>query len=70
MIYADSGINWIFPYTVEYEDDCILILKQLPREHKGELQSKIDKWITLNTDGIVWIDGTCKLVEIKLTTST
>lgn len=65
MIYADSGINWIFPYAVEYEDDCILILKELPREHKGELQSKIDKWITLNPDNTTWIDGVRKLVEIK-----
>ena len=70
MIYADSGINWIFPHTVEYEDEFIIILKELPRVHKGALQSKIDKWITLNPDGTVWIDGVRKLVEIKSTTST
>ena len=67
MIYADSGINWIFPYAVEYEDDCILILKELPREHKGERQSKIDKWITLNRDDTTCINGVRKLVEIKST---
>ena len=70
MIYADSGINWIFPYAVEYEDELIIILKELPREHKGALQSKVDKWVTLNPDATVWIDGARKLVEIKSTTST
>ena len=65
MIYAEIGINWIFPYNVEYEDDHTIILKELPRERKGQVTSKIDKWITLYPDNTTWINNALKLVEIN-----
>lgn len=69
MYYADTGINWIFVYEVIYEDDCILILKDLGRFHKFDEDRKfhgqVDKWIEIRSD---WcqLPGAKKLVEIQL----
>lgn len=32
--YAESGINWEFVYEVLFEDDEILVLKDLGRYHR------------------------------------
>jgi hypothetical protein len=63
-IYADSGINWVFPYAVEYEDDDIVLLKELPRVHKGDKPPTINKWIDLSRGSYVYIDNKKKLYEI------
>ena len=65
MIYADYGINWIFPYEVIFEDEYIIILKELPRMHKGEAQIKIDAWIDLMPrTGEIYISNKRKALEI------
>ena len=70
MVYAESGINWFFPYRVEFEDDDIVILQELPREHRFENRNgpkpKIDCWITIvrGRDVIARINGLDKLCEI------
>lgn len=67
MIYADNGINWEFLYEVQYEDNEILILKDLGRFHKFDedqmYKGKIDKYIELGHD-YVRIDNKLKLVEV------
>ena len=66
MIYADTRINWIFPYEVIYEDEDILILKELPREHKCNMQSKIDRWITILGNATdIFIGDKRKALEIQ-----
>lgn len=35
-IVAMTGINWIFLYRVEYEDEAIVILKDLGRFHRWD----------------------------------
>lgn len=68
IFYADSGINWIFVYEVEYEDDDILVLKDLGRFHKFDEDRKfkqpIAAWIEIGKDW-VWIGIQRKLVEVK-----
>lgn len=64
-IYADSGINWVFPYAVEFENDDIILLKELPRVHKSDKLPTINKWIDLCSSGsYVYIDNKKKLYEI------
>ena len=70
-IYADSGINWEFLYKVEYEDDCILVLRDMGRYHKFEderkFKGKIDKYIDIRGEYAFVYDGSWaghKLVEI------
>ena len=70
MIYADSGINWFFPYKVLFEDEDILILKELPRCHRFDSErganDPVDKWIDfLSNYTYARVDGTLKLVEIQ-----
>lgn len=69
MIYADTGINWIFVYRVEYEDDCILVLRDLGRYHKFDEDRSwgkpVDKWVEIVGNTWACIDGKLKLVEIK-----
>ena len=65
MVYADNGINWFFPYEVEFEDDEILILKELPRQHKSFSTMKVDKWIDIHGNGgTATVDNQLKLLEI------
>lgn len=66
MVYADLGINWVFPYLVTYEDDDILILKELPRVHKNDVgMVPIHKYITINTNyDTALVDGKVKLLEV------
>lgn len=70
-IYADSGINWEFLYKVEYEDDCILILRDMGRYHKYDKERMfngvIDKYINIRGEYAFIYDGknaVSKLVEI------
>lgn len=69
-IVADSGINWIFLYRVEYEDDCIIILTDLGRFHKldeartGEGEP-ITEWIEIIGDYIRTKGHPARLVEIR-----
>ncbi len=67
-IYATIGINWEFLYQVEYEDDCILVLKDLGRFHRWDDDrkyiGKIDKYIDIFTD-YARVDGTLKLFEVN-----
>lgn len=68
MYYADTGINWIFVYEVIYEDDCILILKDLGRFHKFDEDRKWPKQIDGYMDffnSMVRINGATKLYEIQ-----
>lgn len=68
MIYVDTGINWEFVYEVLYEDNEILVLKDLGRFHrfdKDRMWTKpIDKYIELSSE---WarVAGKLKLVEIQ-----
>ena len=68
--YADYGINWIFVYGVLYEDDCILILKDMGRFHQFDEDRKcpyeIEEWveIRLNSGYVYKTDGK-KLVEVQ-----
>ena len=66
--YVSSGINWIFVYGVLYEDDCIVILKDLGRFHRydedREFTGQIDDWVDFIGECIM-IDGSLKLVEIQ-----
>lgn len=70
-IYADSGINWEFLYEVEYEDDCILILRDMGRYHRYDKErmfnGTIDKYIDIRGEYAFVYDGKnagSKLVEI------
>lgn len=74
MRYADSGINWIFVYEVEYEDEDILILRDLGRFHKFDqdrtYKGAIDGWVDITGDFVhVPVPGQTlmkrKLVEVK-----
>lgn len=64
--YIDLGMNWVFPYSIIYEDECILQLQELPRIHKSEFKfSKDDKVIDIRPDSpYVFVDQTKKLIEI------
>lgn len=66
-IYATYGINWFFPYSVEYEDDDILILRELPRCHKYDRNHGADEpvtaWIELGREWAI-VNGQRKLVEV------
>lgn len=67
MIYADMGINWFFPYEVVTEEDEILVLKELPRQHRNESTLVVDRWITLVGFGnncATYVGDKLKLVEI------
>lgn len=73
MIYAESGINWMFVYEVEYEDEDILVLVDKGRYHKFDddrmFEGKVDKWIDFSRGSsgtYVNIGGHWKLTEIKL----
>lgn len=70
-IYAYSGINWEFLYEVEYEDDCILILRDMGRYHRHDKERMfsgvIDKYIDIDGEYAFVYDGKnagVKLVEI------
>ena len=70
-IYAESGINWKFLYEVEYEDDCILVLRDMGRYHRYDderkFKGKIDKYIEIRGECAFVYDGKnvkAKLVEI------
>jgi hypothetical protein len=70
MIYADTGINWFFPYEVEYEDDYICVLRELPRMHRFDTDRgadlHVDKWMTIiPRAGEIYVDGKRKLLEVK-----
>lgn len=70
MIYADSGINWYFPYEVLYEDGEILVLKELPRAHKYDPErganDPVDKWIDLYpSQQLARVGNALKLYEIQ-----
>ncbi len=66
--YVSSGINWIFVYGVLYEDDCIVILKDLGRFHRYDedrmFTGPIDGWVDFIGECIM-IDDSLKLVEIQ-----
>lgn len=65
--YAEVGINWLFVYQVEYEDDLIVVLRDRGRVHKrdAELLKPIAAWIELRSNGFVDINGKRKLYEIR-----
>ena len=69
MVYADNGINWEFLYAVEYEDDCILVLRDMGRFHKFDddrmYKGKIDAYIEVGRDGWARTPTGRKLVEVK-----
>lgn len=63
-IYAEQGINWMFVYEAQYEDDDIVILKDLGRFHRYDeermFKGTVDAWIEIRND--VLDDG--RLVQI------
>lgn len=65
--YAEVGINWLFVYQVEYEDDLIVVLRDCGRVHKrdAELLKPIAAWIELRSNGFVDSNGKRKLYEIR-----
>lgn len=71
IYYAESGINWEFLYQVEYEDDDILILRDLGRYHKFDTDrmftKPIEKYLDniTNASGLVYVGNKLKCVEIK-----
>lgn len=66
--YAMTGINWEFLYGVIYEDECILILKDLGRFHRFDADrmwtAPIDKYIDITND-YARVDNALKLVEVQ-----
>lgn len=69
-IYAYSGINWEFLFSVEYEDDDIIVLKDMGRYHRFDedqmFKGTIDKYIDIfRQSEQARIDGKLKLMEIK-----
>jgi hypothetical protein len=38
----ENGMNWVFPYEVMVRNDAekILVLRELPRQHKSEFSTK------------------------------
>ena len=68
-IVADVGINWNFLYEVVYEDDLILVLKDLGGFHKFDedrkFKGKVDEYFDFLGKSSVMIGGKSKLVEIK-----
>lgn len=69
MIYAETGINWEFVYEVVFEDDCILVLKDLGRFHRFDddrmWTKPIDAYIEITGDFARMSNGARKLVEIQ-----
>lgn len=68
-VVAESGINWIFVYEVDHEDESILVLKDLGRFHKFDEERKfkgqISEWIEICKDYVfVGSTRTKKLVEV------
>lgn len=69
-IIADSGINWLFLYRVEYEDDCIVVLKDLGRFHKYDSDrtwkgEPIAEWVEIIGDYIQCPGKPRRLVEVR-----
>jgi len=66
--YARLGINWEFLYQVLYEDDDILVLKDLGRYHRFDTDRSwtkpIDAYIEFYGD-YAHGNGWKKLVEVK-----
>ncbi len=72
VIVAETGINWNFVYSVIYEDDLILVLKDLGRFHKFDSDRKFDEpineWIEIFGEfAFVGKNRVKKLVEIERT---
>ena len=67
--YADRGINWIFVYEVLYEDEEILILRDLGRFHKYDedrtWKKPIDGWLEITGEYACSPNGKLKLVEVQ-----
>ena len=65
--YAEVGINWLFVYQVEYEDDLVVVLRDCGRVHKRDagLLGPVAAWIELRSNGFVDINGEKKLYEIR-----
>jgi hypothetical protein len=38
----ENGMNWVFPYELVVRNDAekTLVLRELPRQHKGEFSTK------------------------------
>jgi len=74
QVYADSGINWEFLYEILYEDDEILVLKDLGRYHKYDQDrmwtKPIKAYIRVERDGFAYHSSfpgeyKRKLVEVQ-----
>lgn len=68
-VYADSGINWEFIYEIVFEDADILVLKDLGRYHKYDIDrmwtAPIKAYIEIRGDFAYCPDWGRKLVEVQ-----
>jgi hypothetical protein len=68
VVYAVSGINWEFLYEVEYEDELILVLRDMGRYHRYD-ESRMYKGPIAQYIEIIgewaWLPGGRKLVEVR-----
>ena len=67
-VYATNGINGEFLHEVEYEDDCILVLREMGRFHRYDedrmYKGDITQYIEIQGDWAWCRDGR-KLVEVR-----
>ena len=69
-VYIEHGINWLFVYEVEYEDECIVLLNDMGRFHRYDKDrvytGPVDGYIDFVGSSMIRIDSQpLKLFEIN-----